>query len=895
MASSKGMFESDKAFEERIEKEANEVTIQQKTGSTPSQGFFEADSAYDDRIDREAKEVTISGSTSSSQGFFEADSAYDDRIDREAKEARINQKAKITSNQLHEKESNSSYGYSNAKIYSSISKIKYNSSNNSQKSSISNVWIVFTIILLFFIYGYISPYFGKYPIDYNYKHSYGVVKKIIPTKYNKHILLGEGDFIAVTDKPKKSGRTPLTINRWTTNPRPYIVVSLNKKGSNTWVRRNFYDGHLVDIVSNKNGDFVIVGDGLKHDKESFISIRKYNSVKQEIFNKKYFLTYTKDDFFWAEQIISTPEGFAIYAKFKKNKKYYDAIISINDNGKVLWAKSFKKRYSRSYKNDKIIRVNNYFYLISSYENEPGKPSYLGISKVSLTGQFIWQKKYLDNNRDTSIKVHQVLNILGNIKIIGTIGNTIYDITYKENDKTFYDKKYRVGDDCDVKAVIITGENNYLAVGSIGTFNDDGCIVELNQYGKKIWSQTYGESKRFNNIYIENGGYIITGIADNWFWEDDKKYWSVMKIKNDKEKFSTMLYNKGSQSTPFVAPINSTNIKKQTFNKDIKKPTYKKLHYQKGKYRVIKIRSNDTLNVRTNAGTHNRKFGNLAYNAKGIRIIKCKKAPNGIKWCKVSHSSIMTGWVSAKYLGKERAVNAFQKTSVPVVVKGKTIGNVRGISRNGDGFIAIRSGPGAKYKMIDKLYRNGKKVIIADKKGKWKGLVYGNGNCGTDLSKKKGKAYEGFCKTGWVYGKYVVKEVITVKKKTPKTKHKHKKRARIKGIVNIGSLMYQNQPRTRLYTWQGAKRYCRNLTWRGYRAWKLPTTRELEDLLTKNKMQGSNGKYYIRREFINNLSGTALFWTSETNGNATEARGINFGNKGYYWLKMHYKNNTMCVR
>ena len=108
-------------------------------------------------------------------------------------------------------------------------------------------------------------------------------------------------------------------------------------------------------------------------------------------------------------------------------------------------------------------------------------------------------------------------------------------------------------------------------------------------------------------------------------------------------------------------------------------------------------------------------------------------------------------------------------------------------------------------------------------------------------------------------------------------------------------MYQNQPRTRLYTWQGAKHYCRNLTWRGYRDWKLPTTRELEYLLTKNKIQGSNGKYYIRREFINNLSGTALFWTSETNGNTTEARGINFGNKGYYWLKTHYKNNTMCVR
>lgn len=70
------------------------------------------------------------------------------------------------------------------------------------------------------------------------------------------------------------------------------------------------------------------------------------------------------------------------------------------------------------------------------------------------------------------------------------------------------------------------------------------------------------------------------------------------------------------------------------------------------YRVVKIPSNDTLSVRTNAGTHNRKLGDLAYYATGIRVMRCKKAPNGRKWCKVSHSSTINGWVSAKYLRQE---------------------------------------------------------------------------------------------------------------------------------------------------------------------------------------------------------------------------------------------------
>lgn len=73
-----------------------------------------------------------------------------------------------------------------------------------------------------------------------------------------------------------------------------------------------------------------------------------------------------------------------------------------------------------------------------------------------------------------------------------------------------------------------------------------------------------------------------------------------------------------------------------------------------KYRVFRIRSNDTLSVRSNAGVHNRKIGDLAYNAKGIKKIKCKNSPKGERWCKVSHYSIITGWVSAKYITSRKS-------------------------------------------------------------------------------------------------------------------------------------------------------------------------------------------------------------------------------------------------
>ena len=100
------------------------------------------------------------------------------------------------------------------------------------------------------------------------------------------------------------------------------------------------------------------------------------------------------------------------------------------------------------------------------------------------------------------------------------------------------------------------------------------------------------------------------------------------------------------------------------------------------------------------------------------------------------------------------------TSVPVMVGGEpdldacgAVGAIQGINRNGDGFVAVRSGPGSEHKMIDKFYHNGDMVSMCDSKGKWIGVVYGK-NCGVGTPILRRKPYDGSCKSGWVYGKYV---------------------------------------------------------------------------------------------------------------------------------------------
>ena len=83
-----------------------------------------------------------------------------------------------------------------------------------------------------------------------------------------------------------------------------------------------------------------------------------------------------------------------------------------------------------------------------------------------------------------------------------------------------------------------------------------------------------------------------------------------------------------------------------------------------------------------------------------------------------------------------------------------IGEIRGINKKGDGFVVIRSGAGTKFRMKDKIRKNGTKIIMCDNHGKWIGIVYGE-DCGTSSPIAKKQPYKGSCKSGWVYQKYVV--------------------------------------------------------------------------------------------------------------------------------------------
>lgn len=91
----------------------------------------------------------------------------------------------------------------------------------------------------------------------------------------------------------------------------------------------------------------------------------------------------------------------------------------------------------------------------------------------------------------------------------------------------------------------------------------------------------------------------------------------------------------------------------------------------------------------------------------------------------------------------------------------SLGAVSGLNQKGHGFLAVRSGPGTSYSLIDKL-REGQQFWYCDSGGRhdeWIGIVYPpvghpDMDCGvTHLTYPKSSPYPGPCKSGWIHSRW----------------------------------------------------------------------------------------------------------------------------------------------
>jgi hypothetical protein len=115
------------------------------------------------------------------------------------------------------------------------------------------------------------------------------------------------------------------------------------------------------------------------------------------------------------------------------------------------------------------------------------------------------------------------------------------------------------------------------------------------------------------------------------------------------------------------------------------------------------------------------------------------------------------------LGGASPAHAQLQPEVPVVIEGgwqyDPCGNgmVVGLDHRGDGWLAVKSGPGLDYKRIDKLY-NGSQVYLCGETKQWYAIVYsprgGTSECNVMKPWPVSLPYTGPCRSGWVYKQYV---------------------------------------------------------------------------------------------------------------------------------------------
>lgn len=100
--------------------------------------------------------------------------------------------------------------------------------------------------------------------------------------------------------------------------------------------------------------------------------------------------------------------------------------------------------------------------------------------------------------------------------------------------------------------------------------------------------------------------------------------------------------------------------------------------------------------------------------------------------------------------------------VPVVIEAKPgsgaacgTGVVFDLDPHGDGFLAVKAGPGLKFLRIDKLY-NGELVYLCAQSGPWYGVVYTKEaqNCNVDGAWPLREPYTGPCRYGWAHGRWI---------------------------------------------------------------------------------------------------------------------------------------------
>jgi len=182
------------------------------------------------------------------------------------------------------------------------------------------------------------------------------------------------------------------------------------------------------------------------------------------------------------------------------------IIKSDTLGTTIWSKSIgTSQYEWP---SKIVFNDNKYFIVRSYFNQPNNTRAILLIRIDDNGNVLWSKTYSINN---TFSVNDVVTTFGGFYISGILDSSIYIAKIDTTGNFLWSKSFGSN-----SFKIISSTVSAQGTGAILTGythgNLKGIIISINEFGDTLFTKSYGDSisHRLYKTISKNNGMFISG-------------------------------------------------------------------------------------------------------------------------------------------------------------------------------------------------------------------------------------------------------------------------------------------------------------------------------------------------------------------------------------------------
>lgn len=294
-------------------------------------------------------------------------------------------------------------------------------------------------------------------------------------------------------------------------------------------------------------------------------IEEKNAIREK--NIEWSKTYGGENSDGGRQVVPLKDGGYLVCgyTYSTSNGYSDILlIKTDEEGNQLWSQNYGDA-GWEYAWGACETPEGDFLAIGQASTNEQQKDFILI-KTDADGNEIWTKTYggdsLDVGRSVMVDSDGNYLLCGYTESFGYGANNIYVIKTDPDGNELWANFYG-GSKSDMgRKIIETSDNNYLILGSTGSFgagNRDVYLIKTDTDGNIIWSETYGTSgyqDAFDVVETESGDFYIAGHSDLHGIDFLEAY--VVKTNQDGDKIWTATYEGSTNYYDYAKGIAETD-------------------------------------------------------------------------------------------------------------------------------------------------------------------------------------------------------------------------------------------------------------------------------------------------------------------------------------------------